>query len=387
MSADQFIYLDNAASMRPYPEVVSLVSKISLEDYANPGSIHSFGIECSHLIDDARNDLLSLILKKEMMKDYEVIFTSGATEGNNIVIQGAALALKHFSHRLITTTIEHASVSKVFDKLAAQGFEVVKIRVDRDGNLDWKSLEEALNQPVSFVSMMEVSNMNGVILPIDKISKLIHSKQPRAYFHTDATQGMGKINRLLDGVDFLTFSGHKIGAVRGSGAIIKKKKARLEVLEPGGGQENGLRSGTLNMAGDLSLALALKLSLQHLPEKLENTKRNVALLREAFKDSLDVDILTPENALPFVFCFGLKRHKASTIDQYLSSQGIYVSTTSACDDMHDEPNLILRSMGIPTQEADNPIRVSFSGYETQDMVEKFIETFKKAFQTVRPFRS
>lgn len=380
------IYLDNAASTKPYKEVLDLASSLASNYYANPESIHDFGKECSRLIDASRNNLLEQVIDKQDLKNYEVIFTSGATEGNNIAIQGACYAQRNFSKRVITTPIEHDSVSKVFSKLQNEGFEVLKVSIHRNGDIDWNELNEYLSKPVSFISMIHVSNMNGAILPIEDAYKLVKEKQPRCYFHSDITQAIGKIKFLYSGIDFLTFSGHKIGGLRGSGALIKRKNSRLAVIQEGGGQEKGIRSGTLNLPGDVTLSKALELSLNSLDER---TKKAIELRKIIFnelKDGLDCEILSDWNCLPFVISIGLKKHKASTIEQFLSSNGIFVSTTSACDSKHDEPNYILRSMGVEPNVADNSLRISLNGEENKEDILEFINMFKNALKTIRTRR-
>lgn len=380
------LYLDAAASARPYPECAELAREVSLEDFANPGSIHGLGSAAARSLDQARKSIISRIVPGRAGNDFECVFTSGATEGNNIAIMGAARANRGYSKRIVTTTAEHDSVLKVFERLSEEGFEVLYIPVHLDGDIDWDRYREILSKPVGLISAIAVSNQNGAILPIARMAKLAKELSPRVIFHTDATQAICKVASDYCGVDLLTFSGHKIGGMRGSGALLKRKRIRLIPPEVGGGQEQGIRSGTVNTPGALSLELALRMGTESLGER----KKRALSFRQALVEGLSslseyVSVLSPDSCSPFVTALGLKRHKASTVVQYLSSQGIYVSTTSACDSTEDGPNRILRGMGVPPHEADNPIRVSILGIEeTPEDAGRLCEALSDAFGSLRP---
>lgn len=383
---EQTVYFDNAASARPDPRVVELAGKIALSYYANPASIHDFGSECDEYLTQARKQIVSLLAPDDdKANPFECIFTSGATEGNNIAILGAALAQESYSKTIITTTAEHSSVSKVFDRLAKEGFRVIRIPVHLDGDIDWDMFLKALKEPFSLISAMEVSNQNGAILPIAKMAKMAKEANPRALFHTDATQSICKLATDFSNVDMVTFSGHKIGGLRGTGALLKRSKSRLVPPEVGGGQEAGLRSGTANTPGDVSLALALRLGLESLPNRAFRAKEINDRIREGLVGMEDlVEVISPlGNAIPFVLTLGLKKQRASVMDQYLSGKGIFVSTTSACDDKHDGPNAILRAMGLASHIADNPIRLSFTGNEDLKEADMFLKAFIQGLKSLK----
>ena len=380
------LYLDAAASTRPFKAVIDLASQVSLVDFANPGAIHGFGDSCNRIVEEARRQILTTLMG-DRAKDFACIFTSGATESNNLAILGAARAKAKFSKTVITTTAEHDSVSRVCDLLANEGFQIVRLRVGPDGQIDWNEFASLLKSPVALVTALAVSNQNGAILPVEKMVDMVRELSPRTVFHTDATQAIGKVRLDWSRFDLVSFSGHKVGGLRGSGALLKRKKIQLVPPEVGGGQEFGLRSGTLNTPGDAALGLAVEQCLSTLDARVARAEKFKETLLAGLQGVAGVAVLSPASASPFVIALGLERWKASTVVQYLSTQGIYISTTSACDAKSDAPNAILRSMGFAPHLADNPLRISISGEsETPADATRFVEALKVALKTIRPDR-
>ena len=380
------LYLDAAASARPLDEVVAQAGQISLKDFANPASIHGFGEACNRLVEDARHTILETLVG-DAARDFECIFTSGATEGNNLAILGAAHANANYARRVVTSTAEHNAVSKVCDLLESEGYEIVRVPIGLDGQPDPVAFEAALAKPACLFTFIAVSNQNGAVLPIERMVQRVRQAQPRAVFHTDAAQALGKVRLDWSACDLVTFSGHKIGGLKGSGALIKRKKCRLLPPEVGGGQENGLRSGTLNTPGDVTLATAVAHAYRTLDERTARANLFKKTLLEDLEGLDEVVNLSPKGCTPFVIALGLKTRRASTVVQYLSSKGIYISTTSACDVKKNEPNHILRSMGVPAHEADNPLRLSLMGErEGEAEAHAFASALKAAIAALRPER-
>lgn len=378
---DLVVYFDNAASTRPLKEALDLAYKISSENYANPNSIHSLGTDAEAYLTKSRRQILKYVVGEDNKSNpFECLFTSGATESNNIAIIGGAYAKGDFSKRIVTTTIEHDSVGKVFDKLEKDGFEVIRITPSKDGKIDLNEYSNILRGGVGFVSFIYCCNQNGMMLPIRELARLTKAVSPRTTFHTDMTQAIGKVEVELNDVDLASFSGHKIGAMRGCGVLLKRRNTMLVPPEVGGGQENGFRPGTSNTPGAVSLAVALKLDYQTMKQRHDNTTMLCKRLLEGLSKNDKIELMSPIGHLPHVLTFGLKYHKASVMAEYLSSHKIYVSTTSACDDRLDQPNLALRSLGYDTHCADNPIRLSFTGNETKKQVDKFINLFTKGLE-------
>ena len=203
------IYFDCASTVKPYPEVLKVFSDISMNDFANASSNHALGFQCSSILLRARTQ----VAKYLHVLPEEVIFTSGASEGNNLAIKGTAYHNKGWAKRIITTKAEHPSVLNVFKKLEEEGFDVVYLDYDEEGKLDLEQLKEALKVPTSLVSVMSVNNEVGFIFPVDEIYSIV-KKNSRAVVHVDATQSVTKENLNPSSYDLMTFSGHKIGGLK-----------------------------------------------------------------------------------------------------------------------------------------------------------------------------
>ena len=312
----------------------------------------------------------------------EVVFTSGASEGNNLAIKGVAYHNRGWAKRIITTKAEHPSVMEVFRKLEKEGFDVVYLDYDEEGKLNLKELEDALSVPTSLVSVMAVNNEVGYIFPVSEVSKIVHSHS-RALLHVDATQAIGKEMLSPDSYDLMTFSGHKIGGLKGSGILVKKKHVLLEEQILGGEQENGLRAGTTPLGLDCSLATALRLSLSSEAERKSQAKKVNAYLREELSKIEEVEITSKGNCTPFILSFALREHKGSVIAEALSNRGIYVSTKSACSSREEGYSYVLKNAGYNEKIAYNGIRLSFSGRETLEQAQTFMKNLREILLEIK----
>jgi cysteine desulfurase len=376
--SDDFIYFDCSATTQPYPEVLDTFLKVSRDDFANPSSNHALGYQASAMLEKARAQSAKYL----GCLPEEVIFTSGATEGNNLAIKGVAYHQKSWAKRLITTKAEHPSVLSVFKELETEGFEVIYLDYDKDGKLDFQELEAALNEETSLVSIMAVNNETGYVFDIAKASSLIHRKS-RAYLHVDATQAIGKMILPKASYDLLTFSGHKIGGLKGSGILVKKKAVLLDPQILGGGQEKGYRSGTSMLGLDCSLATALRISTETLPQRLKQAQQVNQALREGLSPIKEVVITSPKEASPFILNFALTQHKGSVVAEALSNAHIYVSTTSACSSREVGKSYVLEAAGYDDVISANSIRLSFSGNETLEQVQVFLKTLTGILQALK----
>ena len=237
------IYFDNSATTQPFKEVLDTFVKVNENFYANPSSIHAAGVEANQLLDRARNQLAKIL----NTDDQFIYFTAGGTESNNLAIFGVPKANTHRGKHIITTEVEHASVLEAVKSLESEGFEVDYLKVDKNGVISLEELKTKLRKDTVLVSMMHVNNEMGAIQPIEEAAKLIHENS-RAFFHVDAVQSFGKLPISFNGEagpDIISVSGHKIHALKGSGFIAFRKKMNITPLLLGGGQESGLRSGTV----------------------------------------------------------------------------------------------------------------------------------------------
>lgn len=371
------IYFDCAATVMPYQETIDTYVKLSKDYFANSASNHGLGYLSSNMLEKARGQ----IAKYLKVSSDEVYFTSGASEGNNLAIKGVANHNKGWAKRIITTKAEHPSVSKVFEELENEGFEVIYIDYDKYGKLNLKQLEDSINEHTSLVSIMAVNNEVGYIFPIHEIHEIV--KKSKAVLHVDATQAIGKEELSSLDYELMTFSGHKIGGLKGSGVLIKKKGIEIKPLIVGGDQEKGLRAGTSAMNLDCSLATALRISLNNQNER----RKKAALLNEYLRNELskidEVVITSPINATPFILSFALREHKGSVIAEALSNEEIYVSTKSACSSREAGYSSVLFNAGFDENISSNSIRLSFSGNEDIKEGEIFIDKLKKILDEIK----
>ena len=376
---DNIIYLDNAATSKVHPEVLESFNQITLKYFANPSSIHALGQEAQRLLEKSREQILNLF----NLKHHEVIFTSGATEANNLAIKGYAFANKGRGNHIITTAIEHPSVLNTVKQLEKYGFEVTILPVNEKGIIEVNSLTSAIKDDTILVSIMSVNNETGAINPIKEVGEILKD-YPKIAFHVDMTQAIGKIDIALDNIDMFSFAGHKIHGLLGSGALIKEKKIILEPLNNGGGQENNLRSGTNTLALSASLAKALRLAINMQKENYEKVSRLRDYLLSYLKDNPDkyhLNSFDLDN--PYIVNFSLLEHKASVVVEALSNKGIMVSSLSACHSKNEDYSYVVYAMHQDMKLAHNTIRVSFSYENTVDDVNALIRGLKQIVKEIK----
>ena len=376
---DNVIYLDNAATSKVHPEVLESFNQITLKYFANPSSIHALGQEAQRLLEKSREQILNLF----NLKHHEVIFTSGATEANNLAIKGYAFANRGRGNHIITTAIEHPSVLNTVKQLEKYGFEVTILPVNEKGIIEVNSLKAAIKDDTILVSIMSVNNETGAINPIKEVGEILKD-YPKIAFHVDMTQAIGKIDIPLDNIDLFSFAGHKIHGLLGSGALIKEKKIILEPLNNGGGQENNLRSGTNTLALSASLAKALRLAINTQKENYEKVSRLRDYLLSYLKDNPDKYHLNSfDLANPYIVNFSLLEHKASVVVEALSNKGIMVSSLSACHSKNEDYSYVIYAMNQDMKLAHNTIRVSFSYENTVDDVNALIRGLKQIVKEIK----
>lgn len=375
----EIIYLDNASTSKVYPEVLKTYEQITLQYFANPSSIHFLGQESSRLLEKSRGQILSTL----NLKHHDVIFTSGATEANNLAIKGYCFANKNRGNHIITTAIEHPSVLNTVKQLQEFGFEITVLPVNEKGVIEVNSLKAAIKKETILVSVMAVNNETGAINPIKEIGELLKD-YPKIVFHVDMVQAIGKVNISLDNVDMFSIAGHKIHGLLGSGALIKDKKVLLEPINTGGGQENNLRSGTNTLALSASLAKALRLAVSKQQENYQKVSNLRDYLLSYLKDNPEdycLNSFSYEN--PYIVNFSLKHHKASVVVEALSNKGVMVSSLSACHSKNEDYSYVILAMNGDMKLAHNTIRVSFSYENTVDDVNALIRGLKQILKEIK----
>lgn len=370
-------YLDNSATTQVLPSVAQKAMEMMVEEFGNPSSLHTKGFRARKLLEEARG----LVADRLGAQPEEITFTSGGTESNNLALFGAAQARCRLGNKIVTTAAEHDSVLNPCHALEKQGFEVVYLKPDATGRLPEDALMDAIDEKTILVSVMLVNNETGAIFPVQAAGRAIRRKKAPALLHVDAVQGFGKMPFTVKklGVDLLTLSGHKIHGPKGIGALYVKKGVRILPQALGGGQERGMRSGTESVP----LICALGEAVRQLPqpeEALSQVGKLNALLREKLEQLPGVVIHSPEDGLPYVLNFSAGRVRGETMLHFLAERGVYVSSGSACGKA--KPSHVLESMGLPKEQVESALRVSFSRFSTQEDVDALVEGLAAGLRTL-----
>ncbi len=364
------IYLDNAATTKPYPKVTKKIVKLLTEVYGNPSSLHRLGKESRLELEKARR----LIADSLGAAPEEIYFTSGGTESDNLAIKGACLANSPNGNRIVTTVAEHAAVTKTIRDLKKQGWEVKYVSAP-NGKLDLAELEEAIDEKTVLVSAMLVNNEIGSIFPIETIKKMIRQKKSPALLHCDAVQGYGKINFTAAslGADLISISAHKIHGPKGIGALYVKKGTRMFSLNLGGGQERGLRSGTESTPLIAGFGEAVRITFVHMHKNISHIKELRNYCHEMIKEQIPWAVIhsSPQGA-PHIINFSLPGIKNKDMVEFLSTKDIFISSAAACKSNHSRGPSVLESLGLSRDLADSALRVSFSYLNTKDQIDVFI---------------
>ncbi|MDE9800085.1 cysteine desulfurase family protein [Staphylococcus delphini] len=367
------LYFDNAATTKPDPFVLSSFMKVNEKFFYNPNSPHEKGQEVERLLQNARDQIKSTL----KLNDETLIFTSGATESNNMALKGAAHQKKHFGRTIITSLLEHPSVLEVMRELEREGFILKYVNVTAEGRIDIDHLKSLLTNDVILVTCMQVNNIMGQRQPIEAIVESL-KPYPKVHFHVDAVQALGKWPIQMTGIDSLSLSGHKFNGLKGQGLLILKNLHQIYPIIQGGGQEFGLRSGTVNVASDVALAKAIRLAEDQREALIQKLSTFTTALREMIQDYPGVVINSPVDASPHILNLAFPGVRGEVLVNAFSKQGIMISTTSACSSKHSNVNEVLKAMNISVSRILGSIRLSFDRHTTmQD-----IETFKAAFHQV-----
>ncbi|MBF1209804.1 MAG: cysteine desulfurase [Gemella morbillorum] len=370
------IYLDNCATTKPYDEVLKTFVEVNNSYYGNPASINKYGKTVNKLLNAARTQVADIL----GVESDTIYFTSCATESNNIALLGSVEHKKDFGNRIIVSRIEHPSVLETFRELEHRGFILDYVNVDENGFIDLEHLKSLLTKETILVSVMHVNNIFGAIQPIVKIVEIL-KEYPKIHFHVDGVQGVLKEKIDLTMIDSYSISAHKFHGLKGVGVLYLKSRRTTHNITFGGGQENGLRSGTVNVPGAVSLAKALRLT----QEKVNDVKEKHYEYKKLIVDELSaiehVIINSPlqKNFVDSIINISLPKIKGEVVVNALNERGVMVSTTSACSSRTFHLNEALYARGLSRENIEGSIRVSFS-YETKlEEVRKFIEIFKDEY--------
>ena len=376
----KLIYADNAATTPVYPEVISAMAPVFETAWGNPSSLHSKGREAKALLDDARSRIAAVL----GCEASEIYFTSCGTESDNWAIKGAAMRMKAKGRtHIVTSAIEHHAVLNTCAALEKQGFTVTYVGVDEDGVVKLDELREAVTDKTALVAIMYANNEVGTIEPIAEITEIAHEKG--ALMFTDAVQAVGAVDINLSElkVDMLSFSGHKLHAPKGIGALYIRKGVAIPNLIDGGGQERRKRGGTENMPYIVGLAKALEIA----KERLKDLPR-VAKMRDRLIEALEKVPYAKlnghrTNRLPGNVNIGFEFIEGESLLLWLDISGICASTGSACSSASLEASHVLLAMGVPHEKAHGSLRLSISHDNTDEEIDYIIETVPKVVERLR----
>ncbi|MCT2878843.1 cysteine desulfurase family protein [Lactobacillus delbrueckii] len=374
------IYFDNSATTKMAPEALETYSQVVTKIWGNPSSLHKLGDRAHGLLEASRKQVADLL----GVNTDEIYFTSGGTESNNTAIKGTAWAKREFGKHIITSSVEHASVANTFTELENLGFRVTRLPVDKEGRVNPEDLKAALDKDTTLVSIMGVNNEIGTIQPIKEISEIL-ADYPNIHFHVDNVQALGKgiwDQVFTSRVDMMSFSSHKFHGPRGIGILYKKRGRMLMPLCEGGGQENGLRSGTENLAAIAAMAKAARLLLTDEKEKADREYAIKEKISKYLAGKPGIHIFSPlkANFAPHILCFALEGIRGETLVHTLEDQDIYISTTSACASKKADEASTLVAMKTPDAIATSAVRLSFDESNTLEEADEFIAAFDEIYQ-------
>lgn len=380
-------YLDNAATTRVFPEVREMMVHVMEEDFGNPSSKHTKGITAENYIKEAKETICAQL----KCKPKEIIFTSGGTESNNMAFIGTAIANRRAGKHVITTRIEHASVHEPMAYLEEMGYDVTYLPVDSTGRVSVEELENAIREDTFLISIMYVNNEVGSVQPIEQIGQMLKKKHPQILFHVDAIQAFGKYKIVPKklGVDMMSVSGHKIHGPKGSGFLYVNEKVKIRPILFGGGQQDGMRSGTENVPAIAGLGVAVKkIYTGHLEKRAklyELKKRLIAGLQDLDGVTINALIDPIEETAPHIVSVSFANTRSEVMLHALAQKGVFVSSGSACSSNHPELSGTLQAIGVKSELLDSTLRFSFSVMTTPEEIDYAIEVVKEVLPVLRKF--
>lgn len=365
------IYLDYAANTPVDEDVLDTFVSATRKYTANPNSTHYLGREAKEKIDEVSSNLA----KYFKCNKEGIIYTSGSSESNNLVIKGLCEARKNIGNKIIISALEHSSIVAPCNYLASLGYEVSVIELDQNGLIDLNSLKKELDDNTILVSIAAVDSELGTIQPIEEIAKIV-KKYKNCCFHTDATQAIGKVDIDYSNVDFITFAPHKFFGLNGSGVLINRNDIKFYPIIHGGKSTTIFRSGTPVTANIIALGKAFEIAINKLDERYNYVKNLNNKLRDEFKKHDFIHINSPEDTIPNTLNISLINKDTKSILKELEKNEVYVSTTTACS-LENSPSKSVYAITGSKELASNTIRISMSHLTSIDDIDKFIEIFNK----------
>lgn len=368
------IYLDYSANTPADAAVIGRFCEIEQAYIGNPNSAHAAGRAANEKMAEITNSIAELL----SVLPEEIIYTSGASEANNLAIKGTAHASRHVGKHIISTPLEHSSVSGCLTALQERGYEIDLVDIMRDGTVDVEHLEELMRRDTVLVTVCAVDSELGTIQPIREIAEIV-AKYPDCRLHVDATQAMGKLPFCFDGIDMLSFAPHKFYGLNGSGVLVKRKGLVIEPQINGGASTTIYRSGTPALALAAAAETALRIAEDGREENYERVQQLNDRLRKTFSEFKKVRINSPENTLPHILNISVDGVRGTEFQKALDEQGVCVSVKSACS-VANTPSRAVYAVSRDRRNALSSWRISLSHKTTDEEIEQFIAAFTYCYK-------
>jgi cysteine desulfurase len=380
------VYLDYAATTPTYPEAAGAMRPFQAETFGNPSGAHAAARAAKTALEEAREQIATAL----GAEPSEIVFTGGGTEADNLAVKGTARAARDAGRGdgVVTTTFEHKGVLAPCDRLSRDGFRVTRVRVDSDGIVDLDALEAALNDRTVVVSVMLVNNEVGTIQPLADVAGLVRARAPHAVLHTDAVQAVPWLDvaEASAAADLVSVSAHKFGGPKGVGALVRRGDVPIEPLIEGGGQEWGLRSGTVNVAGAVGMAEALRVTSRRRVEEVARIRPLRDRLAAGLAERVSGCFVNgdPARKVAGNCHVGFPGVEAETLLVALDRDGLCAAAGSSCTSGATEPSHVLEAMGVPRDAALASIRLSLGYASTGADVDTALVLIPRAVEQLRP---
>lgn len=371
------IYLDYASATPVDKDVLDCYINVTNKYYGNPNSNHDMGMMAKKVIDDANIKIANIL----NINPDEIIYTSGATESNNLAILGASYRYKNFGNHILVSSLEHNSVMSACLRLQEEGFEVEIIPVNKDGIVDIDVLKSMIRPTTILVSVTSVDSELGIKQPIEEIGKFLKNYD-HIVFHTDASQAIGKINIDIQNADLVTIAPHKFYGLMGISILVKRKNIELKPQILGGKSTTVYRSGTPNTNLIASTAVAIEKAYKNLDERYKYVKELHDYLINLLKQNKDVIINSTANSLPYTINISVKKVKSVLFVDKLNQNGVMVSSKTSCCPI-TTPSKLVFALTKDKGRASSSIRISLSYLTTKEEIDKFINIFNKVYEEVK----
>ena len=371
------IYLDYSANTPVDKEVLDYFYDVSLKYYGNPNSVHKIGLEAKKIIDDSTNN----IAKNLGVLPEEIIYTSGATESNNMVIKGICERYRNKGKHIILSSLEHNSIIASATYMQDKDFDVDLIPINDKGLVDVDELKKLIRDDTILVSVVAVDSEIGLVQPIEEIAKLLKN-YPNVLFHTDATQAIGKVNIDFSNVDLISFTPHKFYGIPGIGVLVKKKDVNIVPIIHGGKSTTIYRSGTPTTALIASADKALDIAVKKQKERYKHVEKLNKKIKEHLKSLSFIHINSTDYSVPLTINFSIKEVNSREFAKMLEDNEIYVSTkTSCCPE--NTPSKMVYALTKDKNLASTSLRVSISHLTTEKEIDEFLKVFDKCIKELK----